>query len=272
MNLIETKDKSAPDRAFKIEPFRKHIRHTAPHRHKNYFEIIFLWKGDGVHLIDSSRYPIAPPVIFILKKDQLHGWDIGSEPEGYVMIVKDAFIEQLKDAELKLLFHLFWGIECLPLHHEADLIRLLFGALEQEALQTRPFRTEIIEGLMKSILGKLLQNQPFFQADSRYLGLYTSLVNLLGGEALLSRRLQDVANQLGVSLPALNEACRKTAGQTAKQIMDEHTMKQARRYLRFTTLTISEIAYALHFNDPSYFIKFFRKHAGLTPEEYRKEG
>jgi AraC family transcriptional activator of pobA len=45
---------------------------------------------------------------------------------------------------------------------------------------------------------------------------------------------------------------------------------EAKRQLRYTTLAVADISSDLHFDTTSYFIRFFRKHAGMTPLEFRK--
>jgi len=48
-------------------------------------------------------------------------------------------------------------------------------------------------------------------------------------------------------------------------------MTEAKSLIQFTTFDIAEIAYRLNFSDPANFGKFFKKHSGLTPLEFRKE-
>lgn len=269
MQAFKIKEKIGLDKTFKIAPFRKHIRHTEPHKHKNYFEVIFLWKGDGIHQIDSARYPIAAPVIFILKKDQIHAWDMVSEPEGFVLIVKDEFINHSKDTELKALFHLFWRIEQLPLQHDVHTIRTLFESLYNAYLQEQRFQNLIIEGLLKSILGTLLQEGFKQDLDNRYLDLYTLFIDQIAAHKGTNRNISFYAEKLNIPSKALNDICKNITGKTAKKMIEAFTLSEAKRYLQFSNLTISEIAFRLQFNDPSYFVKFFKKHAGVTPHHFR---
>ncbi|MFX9038736.1 AraC family ligand binding domain-containing protein, partial [Acinetobacter baumannii] len=87
----------------KIAAFRKDIRKTEPHKHNSYFEIIYLSKGSGTHTIDNSSYKVQPPVIFLVRKEQIHHWELLTTPEGYVIILKKAFIDKSLDSKLKSL-------------------------------------------------------------------------------------------------------------------------------------------------------------------------
>jgi cytochrome c1 len=65
---FEIKDKTKLTEELKIAPFKQQIRKTSPHKHRNYFEIIYLTKGKGTHTIDSKEYKIKTPVVFTMQK------------------------------------------------------------------------------------------------------------------------------------------------------------------------------------------------------------
>jgi AraC family transcriptional regulator, transcriptional activator of pobA len=68
----------------------------------------------------------------------------------------------------------------------------------------------------------------------------------------------------------LTLATTKTLGKSPKTIIDERVMLEAKRILLHTNLSIKEIGFDLGFEDPTYFIKYFRKHTGRTPIEFRE--
>jgi AraC family transcriptional activator of pobA len=69
----------------------------------------------------------------------------------------------------------------------------------------------------------------------------------------------------------LNALCRDLLGKSAGEIIRDRIMPEARRLLINTDISISEIAMQLNFQGNSYFTKFFKKYAGKTPEEFRKD-
>jgi AraC-like DNA-binding protein len=78
------------------------------------------------------------------------------------------------------------------------------------------------------------------------------------------------ASQMNVSEKRLTAATTKTVGKSPKTIIDERVMLEVKRLLIHTNLSIKEIGYDLGFEDPAYFIKYFRKHTGKTPIEFRE--
>ena len=67
----------------------------------------------------------------------------------------------------------------------------------------------------------------------------------------------------------LNACCKEVLGIPAGEVIRNRIVLEAKRLLVNLQLSISEIAYTLNFEDNSYFTKFFKKYAGVTPEEFR---
>jgi AraC family transcriptional regulator, transcriptional activator of pobA len=78
------------------------------------------------------------------------------------------------------------------------------------------------------------------------------------------------ASLLNTTPQNLNAACRKSNGMSAGEILDAFITDEAKRLLIYTDNKVGEIAYQLNFKDPSHFVKFFKKHQKVTPEQYRK--
>src|ERR1700743_3855193 len=111
---LKIKDKSGNNVFLKAAAFRKNIRKTEPHKHNSYFELVYLSAGRGFHMIDSRQYEVLPPVLFFIRQDQVHHWDLeqGTEPEGFVLILKKIFFEKSLDGELKELLEKVSQLSC----------------------------------------------------------------------------------------------------------------------------------------------------------------
>ncbi|WP_313807196.1 helix-turn-helix domain-containing protein, partial [Sphingobium sp.] len=79
----------------------------------------------------------------------------------------------------------------------------------------------------------------------------------------------DHARALGVSLTALRQACAQVAGTSPAAMLDERALLEARRLLLYSNLSVTEVAYAVGFEDPAYFSRFFSRHVGQPPRGYR---
>lgn len=79
------------------------------------------------------------------------------------------------------------------------------------------------------------------------------------------------ASQLCIDARYLSRILKHFDGRSANRWIDEALMKEARLYLHDERLTISQVADILHFSDQSAFGKFFKKHCGMSPLNYRRE-
>lgn len=267
---IQIKDKISADKHIKVEPFRKDTRVTRPHKHKQYFEIILLSKGSGSHWIDGICYEVKPPVLFFLNRDQVHNWELQDEPEGYVLILKNSFLQQSRDESLKQLLHLVWHANSLYLG-EAEEIITLFRLLILHTSRNTVYEHHCIDGLLKTLVAGILESgRHNFLHTGLQAQLYARYIDLLLTGPHVQRKVGVLARELNATPQNLNASCRKAVNQSASEILDDFIMNEARRLLLYTENHVNEIAYRLSFKDPSYFVKFFKKHQQQTPEEFRR--
>lgn len=266
---IEIKDKLNQSKGLKIEPFRKHVRKTAPHKHKNYFEVIFLTRGTGTHTIDTKEYEIKSPIIFTVRKEQVHCWDITTEPEGYVLIVKNRFIDQCVDNDIKQLIYKLSKHNSIVSSEE--VILNLFSMLEIEYRSSDLYRDEIIEGLLKSLLAKILQSASLVKDSiSTTESILDRFIGSLSNDKRLINSVDFYAKRLNTTPQNLNVICRKSVNKSASELISEYIIDEAKRLLLYTDASVSEISDTLSFSDNSNFGKYFKRHVGVTPNQFRK--
>ncbi|OQP60967.1 DNA-binding protein [Niastella vici] len=266
---IDIKDKTQPTEDFKISPFRKEVRKTTPHKHNNYFEIIYLSAGSGYHTIDSLKFEVMPPVIFFVRKEQTHHFNLEGEPEGFVAIIKKSFVQKSLDNELKLLLAKFSNQHCLSIN-ENETIDQLFQLLVREYKVNSQQSFHIIEGLLKALLAKILDiAKPVIRSSEHRSDLYQSFLELLQAGTVVKNSVQFYAEQLNTSPQNLNAACRKAVDQSSAEVLAEFITSEAKRLLLYTNNTVSQIALTLDFIDASHFIKYFKRIAGITPQSFR---
>jgi AraC-like DNA-binding protein len=85
------------------------------------------------------------------------------------------------------------------------------------------------------------------------------------------RRVDEFASQLNITPKYLSAILKETMNCRPSYIIQLFTMKAIEHRLRFTDMTIQEISNDLNFPNPSFFGKFFKEHAGMTPVDYRNK-
>ncbi|MDH6221073.1 helix-turn-helix domain-containing protein [Streptomyces pseudovenezuelae] len=86
-----------------------------------------------------------------------------------------------------------------------------------------------------------------------------------------TRRAEDYADRLGHTVKTLTRACQAATGQSVKQVIDARVALQAQRLLAHTDEPIAFIARRLGFSEPTNFGKFFTRHTGSTPGDFRRD-
>lgn len=101
--------------------------------------------------------------------------------------------------------------------------------------------------------------------------LLQKFIQLVNNHYLEKRTIEEYAQQLSVTANHLSQTIKEASGKNALSFVNERLLTEAKSLIRYTQLGMAEIAYQLNFSDPAYFGKFFRKHTGMTPLEFRKK-
>ena len=85
------------------------------------------------------------------------------------------------------------------------------------------------------------------------------------------RKVDDFAKQLNVTPKYLSTILKETINRRPSMMIEHFTMGAIERRLRYTDMTMQEIANDLNFPNPSFFGKYCKEHLGMTPLEYRNK-
>jgi AraC family transcriptional activator of pobA len=101
--------------------------------------------------------------------------------------------------------------------------------------------------------------------------LHIRFHQLLSEHIKRERSVRFYAAKLFVTPKYLSETVKEvTGGKTAGEVIDEMVMIEAKHLLKDPTISVTEVAAILHFSDQFFFRKFFKRHGGMTPSEYRR--
>jgi AraC family transcriptional regulator, transcriptional activator of pobA len=93
---------------------------------------------------------------------------------------------------------------------------------------------------------------------------------LLRTHITTQKQVSTYAGMLNLSVFQLNKITRETVDKPASELINEQIILEAKRYLLATSYQVKDIADQLGYEDISYFIRFYKKHTGITPEAFRK--
>ena len=102
-------------------------------------------------------------------------------------------------------------------------------------------------------------------------GLWAQIDYYLDRNLLNHFTLEEMSNELGVSISTICKTIKKNSDKTVHQMLNIKRIKKATALLKGTNLNINEIAFQVGIQDYNYFTKIFKKIEGITPTEYRKK-
>ena len=254
----------------------KHQDMVFPHKH-NFFHFVLFTKGSGEHIIDFNHYNIEPYQIYFMVPGQVHTWNFTGDEEGYVVNFSIDYFQSflLRTDYLERFSFLQSKIEQLIFVIAEQFRKQSIHILEQISTAKAAGQPEdyIRTLLLQFILFISISTEKDHQEHSTPYNhkIFNSFQQLVE-QQLKSTKLPSVyADQLFITPNHLNAICKSYIGQSAGEIIRNRIVLEAKRLLVNRNLNINEIADELQFNDNSYFTKFFKKSAGLTPEEFRKQ-
>ncbi len=248
---------------------------VVPHRHDHY-EMIFVTKGEGVHSIDFKPHTMKagrlfflhPGKVHLIKPFERHGWLIlfGEELfKRFLSIHKhedeNGLLESYTlypyvdlDEKLKTIFALIVKQLRTELSAEKQDVDVLLHYVSLLLLHAN--RAQIVQHPKQSLN---LGNRQLFHR-----------LKLLIEENFMQQHLAAFyAETLKTDIKKLNSICRHATGLTVFELLRERLVTESKIELQISTHSVKEISYHLGFDDPAFFGRFFKKHTGLTPVDFR---
>lgn len=269
--------------AYQVQYFNRNrnFQVSYPHRHDDFYEILHIAQGSGSYTIDGQTYAMAPGMIFFVSPGQIHELSLSPDVQGHIFLFTSFFYHFNKSDPFKL-FELpfFYNIQgkASPLQLANQAQSLLFSEYFQKAIEEAsnpgPDTDDLLRALLDLILIEAKRLYVKDRADlmpQKNLLLVKRFKQLIEQHAAENWSISQYAKQLGISANHLSETVKANTGRTSSQLIDDRMLLEIKRLLKHSKLSVSEIAYQLHFNDQSYFTKYFKKLEGVTPKEWRAQ-
>jgi AraC family transcriptional regulator, transcriptional activator of pobA len=248
------------------------------HKHSFYHLILFT-EGGGTHDIDFHKFQVRPYQIYFMIPGQVHSWSFEGPVDGYVINFSVSFFQSfLIKPDYMEQFPFFNGIiedSVIDLPGEIQpQVKTYFEQLVHESELSQPYGFDMVKSIMLQLfytIGRISFEEQTSKTTSYNYKLLKNFQRLIENHYGTLRLPKDYAEMLYITPNHLNALCSDLLGMPAGEVIRNRIVLEAKRLLVNLDLSISEIGYKLNFSDNSYFSKFFRKQAGMTPEEFRKE-
>ncbi len=265
---------------FQVEVFdaNRHFSVKYPHRH-DFFEVLYLAKGSGFHVIDGNKYEIRPPCVFFMSPGQAHKIEFSSDIAGYIFIFTSEFYLISQSNQNRLIeFPFFFTIRQdnppLNLDSAEDVlfIETLFKKAIAEAEKGENYSLDFLRSVLDliltfcSVLYKTGENQ---LSKGKGHIVVKKFFQIVEENYQNNLSVNEYAGLLAITPNHLTQTVTRLTGKTSLQIIKAKQVLEIKRLLVHTNLSITEISNRLNFPDQSYFTKFFKRETGVTPLQYR---
>lgn len=241
------------------------------HRH-NFFYVLALKKGSGNHEIDFTSYAVAGNTVFFMRPGQVHQLTLKAGSTGYLMAFKMESGYPYDRASNQLLRRAGAMNHYQPDTDGFNKLHAILTYIFQEFSGRQEQYQEVIKANLHIFLIELVRQCSKGITDNANLYVQEQIeafLDLLENHVASHKQASEYADMLHLSLYQLNAITRSTLGKTSSAIINEHIILEAKRYLLATSNQVNQIASQLGYEDVSYFIRFFKKHTGYSPEAFR---
>lgn len=241
---------------------------TPLHRH-SFHLLVVCTAGSGQIGVDFDDVDLREGSVVLVRPGQLMQHHVGSRYEALWVVYPDIGApSDLRDQQSRVSTGpTRWDLPAT----DADVIKRIVLEMRDEQRRFDGSREHamLLEAQLRVLLARLrlLTSTP---VDSKALPKsFLAYAERLDERYHVDHSVGSYARGLGYSARTLSRACQQVCGKTAKQVLDERIVLEAKRRLAHTEDAGEQIARRLGFADPSHFARFFRRLAGVTPAEFR---
>jgi len=256
-----------------LDEYLQNLPKGNPSFKNQFYQILYITEGQGSIRIDLSPLKVLSHKLFFIAPEQIYQFD--AENMKGISILFSNQIFSLTDSNPNFLKNLpyFHSLTCEPsvkllgkgIEEVSQSIERLLYAYSKDT----PYREEYIRSHLRILLIDILRHFPCRSPSWESHEPMRKFELLLEEHYKVWKTPSKYAFELGITTNHLNYLCKTSSGKTAGELIRQRILLEAKKLLRHTALPILHIAHELHFEDSSYFSKFFKKYEGLSPETYR---
>lgn len=252
---------------------------TLPHR-PNFYQIYLFEDCTPQLTIDENTILIKPYSLLFVPENTVLQFDNDSTYKGKVLTFSGSFFYKSEsDKHFLQRTNLFNDHPSYTLIESSESFNSFYENIlliqSELAISVDHYSFEILHNLLHNIL--LIAERQINQKEKKKISQGTDLDFAIRFKELIDKNYHSMKmvhfylSELSISEKRLNQATTNTFSKTPKEMINDRIIQEAKRLLSFTNKSIKEIGVALNFEDPAYFIKYFKKQTQKTPLEFRSE-
>ena len=243
------------------------------HRH-DFFFLLALQNGNGKHEIDFTEYEVQNNSIFILRPGQVHQLQLKAGSTGFLAEFDAAFYHPKDNLANQRLIKAgnknYCAFEAERFKKLQDVLAYIFN----EYTAKQDGYIDVIKANLDIFFIEFIRQSSNPNDTSKKVSNYTQerfeeFMDLTSTHITAHKQVSQYADLMNLSTYQLNSITKATVGKPASELINEQIVLEAKRNLLATPNQVKDIADHLGYEDISYFIRFFKKHTGYSPEAFR---
>ncbi len=256
-------------------PARSRLHHweIKPHRHGDLVQLLYVQSGRAQLQIEGSLTEVLSSSVQVVPALCVHGFRFSDDVQGYILSLAQPLAEQLAAT---LESQVLRQPACFAIDREGGsegrYLDALFESIAAEYDQQQSGRDVMLQSLISVLLVSLsrrAQAQSLAHGPDRGREHVDAFTRLLEAHYREHLPIEHYASALNISTAHLNALCRRLAGQSALQMINQRLLLEAKRCLVYSAMTVNQVSDRLGFSDPAYFSRFFKRGTGLSPKGFR---
>ncbi|WP_298541454.1 AraC family transcriptional regulator [uncultured Aquimarina sp.] len=267
----------------KLEDSAKNLPQVMPPYRKRFFKIMLILGGEIDMKNNSEEKHLENNMLFFSGEGHIQSWESIKPLSGFIIYFTSDFYSVVhKKNKLHSDFPFFtrnasMGIKITP--EETAHLKNTCENIIQLSKQDLANKNDIFRSYLNILL--LESNNLYEQkvgtssvtqdSDTRILNQFNELIEkqYSTNKENILKSVKEFANKMAIHPTHLNYVVKNLTGKTALQTIHNRRLLEAKSLLLQTSKTISEIAYDLHFENPTHFVRFVKKKTGKTPVQFR---
>ncbi|GMN06138.1 helix-turn-helix domain-containing protein [Croceitalea sp. MTPC5] len=267
----------------RLEDSAVNIPQVMPPYRKRFFKIMVILGGEIDMKNNSEEKHLESNTLFFSGEGHIQSWESIKPLSGFILYFTSDFYSVVhKKNKLHSDFPFFtqnasMGIKITP--EETDHLKNTCENIIQLSEQDLANKNDIFRSYLNIVLleslnlykQKIGTSSVTEDSDTRILNQFNELIEEQYGTSKedVLKSVKEFANTMAIHPTHLNYVVKNLTGKTALQTIHNRRLLEAKSLLRQTSKTVSEIAYDLHFDNPTHFVRFVKKKTGKTPVQFR---
>lgn len=262
--------------AFRFIDLKDAKNYMPPYR-RGFYQITLIQDfGSSTMSINDHNFKAVQDIIYFVDPRQVFSWVRDKSVKGFLVYFKSSFLDY-SDEQLNqkfTFFNLYSKNLIEPKVADIEQFRAYFKNLIEEQLENKTqYRRAILKHQLSILLYRCQEIYDRYietNEDTQENSISSIYKRHIDNLYIDVKSINEYATLMNISANYLSQTIKEQTGKTAKRILHERILLEAKNMLLYTDMTSAQIAYDLGFEEPTHFGRLFKKYEKISPLQFKK--